>query len=488
LDEVLKGGVPTKRLLLIEGDPGSGKTTLGLQFLLEGKRCGETGLYVSLSESREEIISVAESHGWSLDGIRIFELPAPEEALSPQAHYTMFHSAEVELTPVLKNVLDVVERIKPTRVVFDSLSEMRLLSRDSLKFRRQILALKQFFAGRNNTVFLLEDRVHLDKSGSELQSLCHGVIQLEQFMGDYGAKRRRLNVCKMRGTDFRSGYHDFDIKTGGIVVFPRLIASGHFKETAQDVVKSGVSKLDELLGGGLERGTSSLILGAAGTGKTSLAMQYATALARRGERSAVYTFDEVLPTLLKRTERLGMNLRDFAAQGRIQLNQIDLAELAPGEFIEAVRYGVENEDVRAVVIDSLNGYLNSMSQERFLMAQMHELFSYLNQKGILTLLIVSQHGLLGSGVESPVDLSYLSDTVILLRYFESQGLVRKAISVVKKRSSEHEHTIREFQLTEDGFELGEPLREFQGILTGTPAYRGGYDPLLRTASESIDCR
>ena len=476
LDDILCGGLDAERLYLVEGEPGTGKTTLALQFLLEGARRAERGLYVTLSESERELRLVAKRHGWSLDEISIFELVPPEAALDPEKELTLFHPAELELSETSKMIFDRVADVEPTRVVFDSLSEMRLLAQNSLRYRRQILALKHFFAGRRCTVLLLDD---LSSSEQDLQlhSIAHGVITLQQTAVDYGAERRRMRVKKMRGIKFRGGYHDFIIATGGITIFPRLVAAEHHKAFIGDLATSGVAELDMLLGGGLERGTSVLLVGGAGVGKSSIAVTYAVGAARRGERVAMFAFDEGLGTLFARAAGLGVNMQEYVDQGVITVQQIDPAEMSPGEFTQLVRDAVEKRNVRVLLIDSLNGYLNAMPDERFLVLQVHELLSYLNQLGVLTIMVLAQHGLLGQ-MQTPIDLSYLSDAVIMLRYFEANGRVRRAISVVKKRSGTHENTIREFQLTADGLKVGPPLTEFSGILTGTPRYVGGPKPLM----------
>lgn len=476
LDDVLCGGLDPDRLYLVEGEPGTGKTTLALQFLLEGARRGETGLYVTLSESERELRLVAKRHGWSLDDISVFELVPPEATLDPEKELTLFHPAELELTETSKMIFDRVTAVEPTRVVFDSLSEMRLLAQNSLRYRRQILALKHFFAGRRCTVFLLDD---LSSSEQDLQlhSIAHGVITLQQTAADYGAERRRMRVKKMRGIKFRGGYHDFIIEAGGIKIFPRLVAAEHHKPFVGNLTTSGVAELDTLLGGGLERGTSVLLVGGAGVGKSSIAVTYAVGAAQRGERVAMFAFDEGLGTLYARAAGLGVNLQEYVDQGLITVQQIDPAEMSPGQFTQLVRNAVEQRDVRVLLIDSLNGYLNAMPDERFLVLQVHELLSYLNQLGVLTIMVLAQHGLLGH-MQTPIDLSYLSDAVIMLRYFEAAGRVRRAISVVKKRSGPHENTIREFQLTSEGVKVGPPLTEFSGILTGTPTYVGDMRPLM----------
>jgi circadian clock protein KaiC len=476
LDDILGGGLDAERLYLVEGEPGTGKTTLALQFLLEGARQGERGLYVTLSESERELRLVAKRHGWDLGDISIFELVPPEAALDPEKELTLFHPAELELSETSKMIFDRVAEIEPTRVVFDSLSEMRLLAQNSLRYRRQILALKHFFAGRRCTVLLLDD-LSSNEQDLQLHSIAHGVITLQQTAVDYGAERRRMRVKKMRGIKFRGGYHDFVIETGGIQIFPRLIAAEHHRAFIGELARSGVAELDTLLGGGLERGTSVLLVGGAGVGKSSIAVTYAVGAAQRGERVAMFAFDEGLGTLFARAAGLGVDLQEYVDQGLITVQQIDPAEMSPGEFTQLVRDAVEQRNVRVLLIDSLNGYLNAMPDERFLVLQIHELLSYLNQLGVLTIMVLAQHGLLGQ-MQTPVDLSYLSDTVVMLRYFEAAGRVRRALSVVKKRSGTHENSIREFRLTSEGLKVGPPLTQFSGILTGIPTYVGDPKPLM----------
>jgi circadian clock protein KaiC len=466
LDDILGGGLPRNRIHLVEGDPGTGKTTLALQFLLEGVRLGEAGLYVTLSETKEELIAVARSHGWSLDALTICELTVPEDTLKPESQYTLFHPSEVELGETTKSVLDEVERVQPVRLVFDSLSEMRLLARDPLRFRRQILALKQFFIGRQCTVVLLDDRA------SEVTSLATGVIVLEHLAPIYGAERRRLRVQKMRGTKFRGGYHDFMIRTGGLQIFPRLVAAEHRHTLAPSPLSSGIPALDALLGGGLDRGTSTLLMGPAGVGKSSVASHYAAAAADRGERAAMFIFDESRAVLLARARGLGMSLADHVESGRIVLRQVDPAELSPGEFVSTVREVVEHDKPSVVVIDSLNGYLNAMPEEQFLTLQLHELLAYLAHHEIVTIFVVAQHGLVGTGMQTVVDVSYLADSVLIFRYFEAEGTVRQAMSVLKKRTGHHERTIRELFLTPGVIKVGAPLHDFEGVLTGVPRQRG----------------
>ena len=479
LDYILGGGFPINRMYLLEGDPGAGKTTLALQFLLAGARNGEPAVYATLSETEEELRDVAASHGWSLDGITICELQTAEESLKADSQYTLFHPSEVELSETTRAVLDTVERVKPMRVVFDSLSEMRLLARDSLRYRRQILALKHYFTGQSCTVLLL------DYTGSatgdfQLQSLTHGVISFEYLAPGYGGQRRRLRVQKVRGVPFRDGYHDYRITTGGLAVFPRLVAGAHPNELKPGAVASGLPELDAMLGGSLDRGTSAMLLGPAGVGKSTLSAQYVTAAAERGEPAAIYTFDESTDNWVSRAERLGLPLRRQVEAGRVTIRQIDPAELSPGELAFDIRRTVEN-GTRIVVLDSLNGYRHAMPEERFLLLHLHELLSYLNQQGVLTLLVMAQAGLVGETLESPVDLSYLTDTVILLRYFEAFGEVRKAISLVKRRSGAHESTVRELRVGAGGIQIGREIKEFQGVLSGRLEYSGAAGPLLRNS-------
>ena len=478
LDDVLAGGFTTNRLYLLEGVPGSGKTTLALQFLLEGVRRGEVVLYVTLSESEEELRGVADSHGWSLDGITIRELVPGEDSLRPDDQYTLFHPSEIELSETTKTILADVEQLKPVRMVFDSLSELRLLAGGPLRYRRQILALKQFFAGRSCTVLLLDDMTSSNHD-LQVQSIAHGVVRLEQMYPEYGPERRRLIVLKYRGVRFRGGYHDYVIKRGGLEVYPRLIASEHRATIGMEKLASGIAEMDTLLGGGIEKGTSSLIVGAAGTGKSSLATQFVAAAAARGQNAALFIFDENINTLLTRAVGLGIDLRPHIDEGRVAVHQVDPAALSPGEFVHAIRRAVERQHVSIVVIDSLNGYLNAMPEERFLIIQLHELLTYLAQEGVATILCAAHQGLIGAQMITPVDASYLADAVILMRYYETRGEVRQAISVVKKRGGRHERTIRDFRL-EDGIKLGPPLRDFRGVLTGVPIFEGGDSSRERT--------
>jgi len=467
LDDVLAGGLTPNRLYLVDGNPGAGKTTLSLQYLIEGVKQREKCLYITLSETREELLAGAASHGWSLEGIEIVELIAETQELDGDGQVTMYPAAEVELHETTRRILAAVERVNPSRVIFDSLSELRLLAQSSLRYRRQILALKQFFIGRDCTAILLDDRTS-EGSDLHLQSIAHGVISLEQLAPLYGAARRRLRVIKFRGTDFRGGYHDFSIEYGGLRVFPRLVAIEHQQPFASERIKSGVTALDALLGGGPDRGTSTLLMGPAGSGKSTIAVQYAVAAAERGDHAVVFAFDESPATLEARSESLGIRFKEGKAAGHVRVEQIDPAEVSPGEFACLVRDAVETDQARVLVIDSLNGYMNAMPEEKFLTAQLHELLTYLGRQGVTTLLVVAQHGLVGSHMQSPVDTSYLADSVILLRYFEHAGKVKKAISVVKKRSGAHEESIRELWFDSAGIHLSEPLSDFRGILSGIP--------------------
>jgi circadian clock protein KaiC len=472
LDDVLNGGLTPYRLYLLEGVPGSGKTTLALQFLIEGASRRESVLYVTLSETEAELRGVAESHGWPLDGFTIRELVPSEESLRPDEQYTMFHPSEVELSETTKAILADVERIQPARVVFDSLSELRLLAANPLRYRRQILALKQFFAGRNCTVLLLDDLTSANHD-LQVQSIAHGVVRLEQMYPEYGTERRRLIVQKFRGVRFRGGYHDYSIKRGGIEVYPRLVASEHRTTAGTERLASGIAEMDSLLGGGIERGTSTLIVGAAGTGKSSVTGQFVAAAAARGQKCALFIFDESIHTLLTRAAGLGIDLRPHVADGRVTIQQVDPAELSPGEFAYAIRRVVEKQQASIVVIDSLNGYLNAMPEERFLIIQLHELLTYLGQAGVATILVGAHQGLIGGQMITPVDASYLADAIILMRYYESKGEVRQAISVIKKRGGAHERTIRDFRLETGRITVGPPLRDFRGVLTGVPIIEGG---------------
>lgn len=484
LDDILNGGIPKGHLYLVEGDPGTGKTTLALQYLMEGARIGERGMYVTLSESKLELEQVARSHGWDITPITIYEMIPSDEDLSPEAQYTVFHPSEVELADTITAILKQIELVDPQRVVFDSLSEFRMLARDPLKYRRQILALKRYFAGRNCTVLLLDDRTAEGSSNDlQLQSIAHGVIKMQSLERDFGIKRRRLEVHKLRGSHFREGYHDYTIRTGGLATYPRLIASEHMPGFERKAIPSGLQELDDLLRGGLDAGTSSLFIGPAGCGKSTLALRYAYTSALRGEKSVIFTFDESLTTLTNRAKNLGMDPTELIASQMLEIHSVDPAELSPGEFVSRIRRMVDEEGLRLVVIDSMNGFLNAMPHEQFLAMQLHELLAYLGQQGIATLLTLAQHGFIGT-TNSPIDVSYLADTVLLFRYFERAGAIRQAISVLKKRSGTHERTIRELFFDDGTIRVGLPLDEFEGVLTGTPTYIGKHGK--EKSSESGD--
>lgn len=485
LDNILVGGLTRERIYLVEGTPGTGKTTLGLGFLLAGARDGETGLYITLAETQAELMAVADSHGWSLGAIHLAEM-VPINELDESKEQTLLHPSEVELGETVRDIMAKVEAIRPTRVVIDSLSELRLLTQTPVRYRRQILALKHFFAARQCTVLLLDDR---SASGSDLQlqSIVHGVVMLEQTLSGFGAQRRRLHVIKMRGVRYRGGYHDFEIERGGLCVYPRLVAAEHGDSFDETALSTGSEHLDRLLGGGVVPGTTTLLSGPAGVGKTTATIQTMVSGLRRGGKASYFLFDERLPTLLKRSQSLGMDLAPFLEAGTLDLRAIDPAELSPGEFVGAVRDAVEVVGARIIVIDSLNAYLQSMPNEQFLVLQMHELLTYLAQKGVVTILILGLHGIAGD-IRSDVDLSYLADTVLQLRYFEAYGEVRQAISVIKTRTTRHERTIREFQISEKGFLVGETLREFQGVLTGVPTFSGEGSKLMRQVGEKATGR
>lgn len=466
LDDVLHGGLWPERLYLIDGNPGSGKTTLALQFLLAGVQLGERCLYVTLSETRQELLDGAASHGWSLDGIDIVELASENEVLEGSS-LTMIQPADVELSETMQRILDAIGRSSPQRVVLDSLSEMRLLAQNSLRYRRQILALKEFFVGRKCTVLMLDDRT-AEGPDLQLHSIAHGVIALYLKSPVYGQARRQLQVLKLRGSDFATGFHDFRIRRGGITVFPRLVASEHGTEFMSALINSGVSALDTLLGGGVERGTSTLLVGPPGSGKSTIALQYAAAATERGDHAAAFIFDETRTALLGRSAGVGLTIREGTGPGQMMLRQVDPVEISPGEFAAEVRRSVEQDGARVVIMDSLNGYLNAMFQDNYLAAQLHELLSYLSKNGVTTLMVIAQSGMLGSNMTSPIDASYLADCVVLLRYYEHHGAVKKAISVMKKRTGGHEDSIRQIWFDERGIHLSEPLLGLRGVLTGVP--------------------
>lgn len=480
LDDILAGGLERDRVYLLEGNPGTGKTTAAMSFLIEGARLGEKSLYITLSETEVELRSTASAHGWDLAGIEIFELVPPESLLDEQQQQSLLYSSDLELGETTRMIFEQVEATTPRRVVIDSLSEIRLLAQSSLRYRRQVLALKHYFAKHGATVLLLDD-LTTDINDKTVHSVAHGVVQLQELTPEYGAERRRVRVIKYRGRRFRGGFHDFTIKTGGLDVYPRIVAAEHRTVFDRSPVSSGVPELDALLGGGIERGSSALILGPAGTGKSLFAINFAVAAIQRGEKAALFIFDEELGLLYDRMLKLGIDLEALTAAGSLKIEQIDAAELSPGEFAARVRRCVAGESIRTVVIDSLNGYQAAMPQEQFLVLHIHELLQYLNRQGASTYLTVAQHGLVGD-MKAPVDVTYLADTVILLRYFEALGYVRRAVSVIKKRSGHHEKTIREFNIGEDGLTLGEPLSGFQGVLRGVPNFVGEGTGLMGDAS------
>jgi circadian clock protein KaiC len=469
LDDVLDGGLTRGRLFLLEGNPGTGKTTIGLQYLLAGRDAGERVLYVTMSETEEELRGTAQSHGWSLDGVDIFELVPPENLLDEAQQQSLLYSSDLELGETTSRIFDAFERVNPDRVVLDSLSEIRLLAQSSLRYRRQILALKHYFARRAATVLMLDDLTS-ETNDKTVHSIAHGVIRLEELSPDYGAERRRLRAVKYRGRHFRGGHHDFVIRPGGVQVFPRLIAGEHSEGYARDVLACPSAELNALLGGGVERGSSVLVLGPAGTGKSLLTLTFIAGAVARGERAGLFVFDEELGLLYQRALGLGIDLQRMVDSGQLAIEQVDAAQMTPGEFSARVREYVEG-GVRTVVIDSLNGYQAAMPEEQALVLHIHELLQFLNRRGVTSFLTVAQHGLVGD-MKTPVDVTYLADTVILLRYFEAAGRVRRAISVVKKRTSAHEDTIREYRIGATGFQLGEPLTQFQGVLRGVPTLAG----------------
>jgi circadian clock protein KaiC len=471
LDNVIEGGFARNRLHLLEGTPGAGKTTIALQFLMAGAAAGERGIYVSLAETEEELRQGARSHGWELaDEITVFELVPPESVLDPERHQSLLYSSDLELGETITRILETIERIKPARVVIDSLSEIRLLAQSSLRYRRQILALKHYFARHLSTVIMLDDLTS-ESTDRAVHSIAHSVIHLDQLAPLYGGERRRLRVIKCRGQSFRSGYHDFVIAKGGIEVFPRLVAAEHRQPFSDELLRSGVPELDQLLGGGVSSGSSTLVLGPAGMGKSLLILQYLAAAVKRGEKAAMFIFDEELGLLLARAKGVGVDLQAMLDANQLVIEQMDAAELTPGEFSHRVRRCVDRDNAKVVAIDSLNGYQAAMSEEQFVTLHIHELLQYLNRRGAATFLSIAQSGMMGD-MRQPVDITYLADTVILMRYFEAFGRVRRAISVVKKRTGAHEDTIRELTITSKGLVLGQPLKEFQGVLRGVPTFVG----------------
>ena len=477
LDDILAGGLQRGRVYLIEGSPGTGKTTIATQFLLAGAAGGESGLYITLSETDEELRESAASHGWTFDApLAVYELVPPESLLDEEQQQSLLYSSDLELGETTKRIFEAIEQNKPRRIVVDSLSEIRLLAQSSLRYRRQVLALKHYFARTGATVLMLDDLTS-DTHDKTVHSVAHGVLRLEELAPDYGSQRRRLRVIKYRGQNFRGGFHDMVIKTGGVTVFPRLVSAEHRTDFTRDSLSSHSPELNRLLGGGIQRGSSTLVLGPAGTGKSLLTLSFVVQALERGESAAMFIFDEELGLLFERSKGLGIDLAALTKSGRLIIEQVDAAELAPGEFAQRVRECVEKHSARTVVIDSLNGYQAAMPEEKQLILHMHELLQFLNRRGATTFLTVAQHGLVGD-MKTPVDVTYLADTVILLRYFEAVGRVRRAISVIKKRTSEHEDTIREYRIGKRGITLGQPLTNFQGVLRGVPEMIGVEDALM----------
>jgi circadian clock protein KaiC len=456
LDDVIGGGLPANRLHLLEGSPGTGKTTIALQFLLTGAAAGESGVYISLAETERELRDSARSHGWTIgDGIEIFELVPPDSVLDPEQHQSLLYSSDLELGETVKRIFATIERLKPKRIVIDSLSEIRLLAQSSLRYRRQILALKHYFAQHNSTVIMLDD-LTTETNDRAVHSIAHSVIHLDQLAPVYGGERRRLRIVKCRGQSFRSGYHDFAIRQGGVQVFPRLVAAEHRTGFTGKVLASGISELDNLLGGGIAGGSGTLVIGPAGTGKSLLVLQFLANAVKRGEKAALFAFDEELGLLFARAKALGIDLQAMSDAGKLFVEQMDAAELSPGEFSHRVRACADRQDVATVAIDSLNGYQTAMPEEQFLVLHLHELLQYLNRQGTATFLTLAQHGMVGE-MRQNIDLTYLADTVIMMRYFEAWGHVRRAISVMKKRTGSHEDTIREFRIDKNGITIGPPL-------------------------------
>ena len=477
LDNILSGGFSRGHLFLVEGAPGTGKTTIALQFLMEGVRAGEKCLYITLSETERELREGAASHGWTLgEGIVVFELLPPESLLDSEQQQSLLYSSDLELGETTKQIFEAVERHRPSRVILDSLSEIRLLAQSSLRYRRQILAIKHYFAQFGSTVMLLDD-LTADVADKTVHSVAHGVLRLEELAPSYGAERRRARIIKYRGVKFRGGYHDATITTGGLNIFPRLVASEYRSNFTRTTMSSGLEAFDKLLGGGIEAGSSTLVLGPAGTGKSLMVIVFIVAAISRGEKAALFVFDEELGLLFARMKGLGIDLEDLQRSGKLFIDQVDAAELSPGEFAHRVRKRVDEDGIKTVVIDSLNGYQAAMPEENSLILHMHELLQYLNRRGAATFMTVAQHGLVGD-MKAPVDVTYLADTVILLRYFEALGSVRRAVSIIKKRTGAHESTIREYRISSRGLTIGGPLNGFQGILRGVPVYVGEGKPLL----------
>ncbi len=477
LDEILGGGIPTNRMYVIEGEPGSGKTTMALQFLLEGVKRNEKSLYITFSETEDELNAVADSHMWTLKKIHLIDLSTLERQLTPDSHTTLFHPSEMELTKITENLLKKIDEFGPARIVFDSVSEMKLLAESPLRYRRQVLSLKQALSKRKSTVFFLDDLTSPSQD-LQVQSIAHGVIRLTRLHHEFGGERRQVRILKMRGVKFVSGHHDFEINTGGVEVYPRMISSQHEETIKPGHLESGVKELDLLLGDGLDRGTTNLFLGPAGSGKSTMSLLFALSAVQKGEKVAFFSFDETIANMTRRCSAIGLEVEKAMKSGLFRIQKVDPAELSPGAFSGLLQKLVTNEDISVVVIDSLNGYIQAMPQEQFLTLQLHELFTYLNNHGIVTLMTLAQHGMVGS-MQAPIDLTYLADTVILTRFFEANGAVKKAISVIKKRTGAHEDTIREFSVGKNGVIVGHALTQFQGILTGVPRYSGESESIMK---------
>jgi circadian clock protein KaiC len=470
LDSILGSGLPRYRLYLLQGEPGTGKTTLALQFLLAAAEPNERSLYITFSETKDELDAVAQSHGWNLGALSIFDLSTIQHQLQPEQQNTVFHSSEVEMNQTVQLILTEIDRVKPDRVVFDSVTELRMLAQTPLTYRRQILLLKHYFSVRKCTVLFLDDLTAAPRD-LQVQSIVHGVIHLQQLQPEFGNERRKLTVSKLRGVQFVGGHHDYTIRRGGIRVFPRIVVTEHIKAVPREKLSSGLPALDNMMGGGLDHGTSNLFLGPAGTGKSTLALQYALAAAERGERAAIYAFEENLRTLITRAAALNLGIEKHIKAGTLHLQKINPAQLSPGEFANEIRTRVLRDNIRVLAIDSLNGYLHAMPEEKFLTLQLHELLTFLGNQGVVTLMVLAQQGMMGL-MQTPVDLTYLADTVLITRFFEARGAVKKAVSVVKKRGGVHETMIREFRIGQDGITVGPPLAEFQGVLSGMPSYFG----------------
>jgi circadian clock protein KaiC len=476
LDVILRGGLPKNRLHLIEGAPGTGKTTLGLRFLLDGVDRNLRCLYVTLSETTEELVTTASTHGWNTDGIEFFEL-IPEEA-QPERQQTVLFPTEVEFGKTIEQLTKRIEEFNPDRIIIDSVSELRMLAQDKLQFRLQMTSLKRFLQQRDITVLLLDDLTENDKG--DLHSFVHGVLSLGLFERDYGAARRRMRIAKMRGVNFQSGWHDYAIVTGEILVFPSLIAEEHESVVQGIPLLSVFDDLNSVFPQGLDRGTTTMLIGPSGAAKSTIAMSYALAAQRDGESASFFSFDETYETFQRRNESMNLDPTEAMDAERFYWRRMNPSRISPGEFVWQVRRDVEDRNVRVVVIDSINSYLSTMPEEQSLILHLHELLSYLNKRGIVTILVLAQQGVVGD-VENPVDLSFLSDTVILCRFFEAAGTLRRALAIVKRRTGTHTLAIHEYRLSSSGMQVGPELTELRGIFTGVPAYTGAHEELLDPA-------